>query len=411
MDKLLETKWWVVFVATGMLLGALYSSYRPAEADAGNEKESVIGPNVASSAEELVVRGSAALEGFDPANIELEGELLVAGLPSGARAVTSLDPELQSHVESIFRRYEVPFGSVVAMEPTTGRVLAYVSHSSANASAGDLALDPTPPAASVFKIVTAAALVDAGVSPSENVCFRGGSSRIQERHLEHDATSDRCATLAEALGSSTNPVFAHLSDRYLDGATLGRYAAAFGFGQALPFDVATRASPAEVPQERLERARMSAGFWHMHLSPLHGALIAATIGNGGEMPRPTLVDRVDTAGGDVLYESEPGVIRRVISEDTAEVVGAMMERTVSMQGTGRRGFFDERGQAFLGEVQAAGKTGTLSANQPYRGYTWFVGYAPAEAPTIAVAALVVNTPRWRIKAAFVARETMREFLN
>jgi cell division protein FtsI/penicillin-binding protein 2 len=87
----------------------------------------------------------------------------------------------------------------------------------------------------------------------------------------------------------------------------------------------------------------------------------------------------------------------------------MMELTVS-RGTAHGAFFDQAGNAFLPGIAVAGKTGTLTAESPYRGYTWWVGFAPAERPTIAVAALVVNSPRWRIKASYVAREALRYYL-
>ncbi len=350
------------------------------------------------------------LQGFDPRVHEADGPRRVSPLEGGRRAILSLEPGLQSHVEGVFRRYEVPFGAVVAMEPATGRVLAYVSHSSANPDAGDLVLDATPPAASVFKVITGSALVDAGVGRSRRVCYGGGSSRLREVDLEDNPRRDnRCATLGEAMGGSINSVFAKLADRHLDPPTLERYAAAFGFGHALPFDVPTRPSPAEVPTERLEFARTAAGFWHMHMSPLHAALIGATIANGGEMPRASIVDRVEGADGGVLYENEPSIFRPVIPGSTAGTVRRMMERTVS-HGTARRTFFDAHGNAFLPGISVAGKTGTLSSERPYRGYTWWVGFAPADAPTVAVAALVVNTPQWRIKAAYMARETLRYHL-
>ena len=87
-----------------------------------------------------------------------------------------------------------------------------------------------------------------------------------------------------------------------------------------------------------------------------------------------------------------------------------MERTVS-RGTARSAFFDDKGQPFLPGIIVAGKTGTLTRERPsYRGYTWWVGFAPLERPTIAVAALVVNTPEWRIKASYLAREALRYHL-
>lgn len=351
----------------------------------------------------------ALLAGLDPSERSLEDDTFVSPLDGGRRAVLTVDPPLQEHVESMFQRYEVPYASVVAIEPSTGRVLAYVSHSSANPDAGDLALDPTPPTASVFKVVTGAALIDSGVSAQTRVCYSGGGSRLRARHLQDHDSDNQCATLSEAMGGSINAVFAKLADRNLDGPTLERYASAFGFGHALPFDLPTQASPMDVPDDALERARTAAGFWHMHMSPLHGALIAATIANDGQMPRAAIVERVEDAHGEVLLSHEPSVFRSVVPRHTAREVGMMMRETVA-HGTARRSFRDPEGRPFLPGVVVAGKTGTLSAERPYRGYTWFIGFAPADAPTIAVAALVVNTPRWRIKAAYAGRETLRHYL-
>jgi cell division protein FtsI/penicillin-binding protein 2 len=352
------------------------------------------------------------LAGLDPRAHRRDGDALVSELADGSTAVLTLDPDLQEHVASELARFEVPYAGVVAIEPASGRVLAYVSHSSADPSAGDVALDAAPPTASVFKIITAAALLDVGVDVSTEVCYHGGASRIRAHDLEDSDRDRSCATLAEAVGGSLNVVFAKLADRHLDSAILARYAGAFGFGQGLPFDVPTPVSAVDIPDQsadRLEFARTAAGFWHVHMSPLHGALIAATFANGGRMPRATIVDHVVSSDGEVRFRHEPGVYRAVISRRTARAVSEMMERTVT-RGTARGAFFDAEGRAFLPEVRVAGKTGSLSDSRPYRGYTWWVGFAPADEPTIAVAALVVNTPVWRIKASYVARETLREYV-
>lgn len=356
-----------------------------------------------------VVKGGrrSPLAGFDPAARELRDGRYVAPLADGRVAELSLEPGLQAHVESVLRRYEVPYGALAALDPHDGRLLAYVSHSSANPKAGDLVLDSTPPSASVFKIITASALVDHGVGAGHRVCYSGGFRKLYARDLQDDPARDRsCATLTEALGGSINTVFAKLADRELDRSTLRRYAEAFGFGHALPFDVQTQPSPLEVPADRLELARTAAGFWHTHMSPLHAALIAATVANDGVMPRPSMVERVVGPGGKVLHEREPAPFRSVIPRSTARVVGRMMRRTVT-HGTAHGAFFDDAGNPFLPGVSVAGKTGSLSSERPYRAYSWWVGFAPADKPEIAVAALVVNTPRWRIKGSYLAREALR----
>jgi cell division protein FtsI/penicillin-binding protein 2 len=352
------------------------------------------------------------VKGFDPREHRLHEGRRVADLPEGRTAVLTLDDGLQSHVTALLERYDVPWASVVAIEPASGRVLAYISHSSANPGSADLALDATPPTASVFKVITGTALVDAaGVSPDTRVCYGGGFSRLTTADLADDPLRDRmCGSLSDAMGGSINTIFAKLALRHLDAATLERYAAAFGFGHALPFDVPTRPSPAEIPAgDPLEFARTAAGFWHVHMSPLHGSLVAATIGNHGRMPRAAIIERITDRGGATLYQHEASTFRSVVGRGTAETVTRMMQRTVT-SGTARRAFHDNQGRPFLPGIAVAGKTGTLSAQTPYRGYTWWVGFAPAEQPTIAVAVLVVNTPRWRIKASLVAREALRYYL-
>jgi peptidoglycan glycosyltransferase len=349
------------------------------------------------------------LRGFDPRQRALEGGRLSAPLAGDHRALLTLDPGLDSFVADLLDRYDVPYAGVVAVEPDTGRVLAYVSHSSAGADA-DQVIDASSPAASTFKVVTGAALLDQGVTPDTTTCYHGGYSVLRASELEDNQKLDTaCVSLSGALGASVNVVFGKLALRHLDSSTLTRYASAFGFGESLPFDVPVDASAIDVPRERVEFARTAAGFWHMRMSPLHGALIAATIANQGKMMRPYLVDRIVDAAGRPLSRTEPTLHRNVIERRTAELLGRMMRTTVT-HGTAKKTFFDDKGNPFLPGIEVAGKTGTLSKERPYRGYTWWIGFAPVDRPKIAVAALVVNSPKWRIKASYVAREALRHYL-
>ena len=328
----------------------------------------------------------------------------------GTRAVLTVDDDLQRYTSDLFERYDVPAGGLVAIEPKTGRVLAYVGYQAGKGESVEVVTDPAPPAASVFKIITAAALLDAGVKSSTSVCYGGGMRGLGPADLVDSPKRDRwCATLADALGYSINAIFAKLADRHLDQAQMTRYVSAFAFGQRLPFDLPASPSPADVPHSRLERARMAAGFWHSQLSPLHGALLAATIANDGGMPHAAIVERIEGPQGQTLYRHDPRTFRRVLPRQTAREAGEMMTRTVT-HGTAKKAFWDPRGKPFLPGIEVAGKTGTLSRNNPYRRYTWWVGYAPVDDPEIAVASLVVNEPKWRIKASYVAREALRRYL-
>jgi peptidoglycan glycosyltransferase len=350
------------------------------------------------------------LRDFDPRQRTLEAGKLSSPIGEEHRALLTVDASLDGFVEELLERYDVPYAGFVAIEPATGRVLAYVSHSSAEPGASDMVLDASAPAASVFKVVTGAALLDHGVSPETTTCYHGGYSVLRASELEDNKKLDTaCVSLTSALGSSVNVVFGKLALRHLDGQKLSRYAGAFGFGETLPFDVPTAPSAIDMPRDPVEFARTAAGFWHMRMSPLHGALIAATIGNQGRMMRPYMVERIVDAKGRPVSRTEPTLHRHVIERRTAELLGRMMRTTVT-SGTAKKTFFDSKGNPFLPGIDVAGKTGTLSKERPYRGYTWWVGFAPANAPKIAVAALVVNSPKWRIKASYVAREALRHYL-
>lgn len=347
---------------------------------------------------------------IDVARARPAGEAWVVPRRDGTRAVLTVDDGLQSHIRDLFQRYDVPAGGLVAIEPRTGRVLAYVGYEAGKGESVGVVTDPAPPAASVFKIVTASALIDAGVKSTTSVCYGGGMRGLVEADLIDSPKRDRwCATLADALGYSINAIFAKLADRHLNETRMTQYVSAFGFGQRLPFDLPNAPSPADVPESRLERARMAAGFWHSQLSPLHGALLASTIANDGGMPHAAIVDRIESANGETLYEHTPRTFRQVLPRQTARLAGEMMTRTVT-HGTAKKAFWDARGRPFLPGIRVAGKTGTLSRSNPYRRYTWWVGYAPVDDPKIAVASLVVNEPEWRIKASYVAKEALRKYL-
>jgi cell division protein FtsI/penicillin-binding protein 2 len=357
---------------------------------------------------------------LDPTQAVVQDGRLVQPLPDGSQAVLSLQPEAQEKLLALFDKYDVPVGAAVAIEVSSGRVVAFVSRSRAPMER-PAALDASFPAASVFKLVTTSALLEeARLDGAARVCYRAasGTRKLSAKDIEEafveGADGVACGTLAEGVGKSLNPVLARLAYEHLTPRTLLRFAERFAFGRAVPFDLPIDVSPLEIPQDKLEFARTAAGFWHVGLSPMHGAVLAQVIANGGRMLRPTMIDEVRTADGERLWQAESQGLRRVIAQATAEALAAMMVQTVD-SGTGKRDFTDPQGRPFL-SYPVAGKTGSLSNPNPFMAYSWFVGFAPAgtpppDTPVYAVAALVVNEDRWRIKAPLVARETLRLLLG
>jgi cell division protein FtsI/penicillin-binding protein 2 len=349
------------------------------------------------------------LAGIDLTKITLHDDGATARAPLGRVAHLTLHPQLQRATLRMLREYALPEAAVVVLDLSEGKVLVWASHVQ-QGPARDLCVESTAPAASVFKIVTAAALVEtAGVPPDIRQCYSGGESRITSLDLVDDPKRDRwCATLGEAMGRSVNTVFARLAVKNLTPPTLTNMAQAFGFGESPPFDVPVAISDVHIPEDRLGFARTAAGFWNTTMSPFEGAMIASTVANRGETLRPVLVASVTDATG-MLYEApKRAVLRRTIRPETAAALTAMMETTTS-NGTSHRAFRDLEGRAFLPNISVAGKTGSLMRAETQQFYTWFVGFAPSRSPEVAVSVLAVNTPTWRAKANVIARDVLRAY--
>jgi len=318
------------------------------------------------------------------------------------RAILTLEPALQARLERTLATWTVPWGATVLMEPATGRVIAMAEHAERDPQLRGGVLKARPPAASIFKIVTAAALLERGVDPQEAVCYHGGKHRLSPRLLEDDPRRDgRCLTLEQAFGYSANVVFAKLADRTLSAAELRAEAERFFFNASLPFEGAIEPSRAEVPDDRFGVANTAAGFGEVRMSPLHGALLASVVANGGVLSPPRLVEAVE---GEVApIPPDPA---RIVDEAVALQLADMMRATVT-EGTGRR--FFRRPPPSLRGVSVAGKTGSLFDRSPFRDWSWFVGYAPADRPQVVVATVVMNGPKWRVRAPWVAREALADF--
>ena len=233
----------------------------------------------------------------------------------------------------------------------------------------------------MFKVVSAAALVENGVSGNTRTCYHGGvSSIVADNLVDLPAMDRRCDTLAFGLGKSQNAIIAKLATRHLTAARSGAGRPQLRLRRGDPVrDLPIEPSHLDVPADGLEFARTAAGFWHSTLSPMHGALLAAAIANRGQMPAPMLIDRARDRDGRTLAQPV-ATPRQVVDAAAAREVGRMMELTTRI-GTAKGTFRDKRGRRLL-PVEVAGKTGTLSAetDHGYVGYSWFVGYAPAERP-------------------------------
>ena len=348
------------------------------------------------------------------APVEPEDGLYVQDLNDGHRILLTLDPVIQESALQIFRNREVPYAAAVMLDLRDNGVLALAGHSSMDPQVDPLEVVATAwgPAASTFKLVTTAALLDQeAANPATKVCFHGGLHGIEDEALSDDPAKDtRCETLSEAIAHSYNLVIGKLALRHLSQDHLAQIARAFQFETDIDFEFNVERSPAHIPSDPIERAKVAAGFWNVDMSPIHGAILASIFARGGRYQPPHIIDQVLGPDGSDLT---PALAKtdRVVASDVAMAVGTMMEDTTTV-GTAKTSFRDKHGNEYIPNVAVAGKTGSLTGKRPPAlNYNWFIGYAPADRPEIAFAVLLANEPKWRIKAHYAARRLVQIYLE
>ena len=349
-----------------------------------------------------------------PTPVDPASSRFVQELADGHRIMLTLDPVLQESALTIFQNREVPYAAAVMLDVRDNAVLVMAGHSSMDPEVDpvEIVASAWAPAASTFKLVTTAALLEGGaVTPSTRACFSGGLHGIEDEMLTDDPARDtRCETLSGAVAHSYNLVIAKLAMQHLEQQSLVDIAHALQFETQIPFEYTIERSPAHIPADPIERSKVAAGFWSVDLSPMHAATMASIFARGGVYQPPHIIDQVLGPEGEDLTpaRAKPS---RTLSADTALAVGEMMKATTTV-GTASKSFTDGNGKPFIPDVVVAGKTGSLTGKRaPYLNYNWFIGYAPADRPEVAFAVLLANEPKWRIKAHYAARRMVELYLG
>ncbi len=359
----------------------------------------------------LVVDPNATV---DLEKMELRGDRYVAPMSDGRMAVLTLDVRLQEAAEKVLDRSKAPRGAVVVTD-RDGKILALAGRRTADPKGGkdgivdrSLALEAWAPAASIFKVVSAAAMVEHGARGSDKVCFHGGVRSVMESNLVDSKKDRRCEDLSYGLAHSQNAIIAKVAHKRLEPTDLADAAGRFGFGKPLPFPAPAQFGTVTMPADKgVPFGRTAAGFEGVTLSPLGGAMLAGTIAHGGVAPTPTLVAAYLDGDRETPARPMPAP-RRVLDENVATEVAAMMTETCK-EGSAARAF---NGREKIRDISVAGKTGTLSENQPvYTQYSWFVGFAPASKPTLTISVLLGNAELWHLKAHTAARTVLAEGLR
>jgi penicillin-binding protein A len=330
-------------------------------------------------------------------------------------------------------------GAVVMLDPRTGEVLALASTPIYDASAianpatedaGFAAVRDNPDQplltrptqgryvpGSVFKIVTAVAglgsgRLDAGTTfPNQAQAERDGLVVNGFRINEHGGVPARTFDLAGATEVSSNIWFA-LAGLQTGGDNLTEYAARMGFGDQLPFDLPTAKSQVTPGDgsapggflDDTELANASYGQARTFVTPLQMALVASTVANGGDLMKPHLVTAMTGKQG--TRAIGPERLERVLGADEAAAIKAAMVQAV--EGDLGRQFTSG---AKVPGVTTAGKSGTAELGGEGEPHSWFIGFAPAENPEVAIAVLVERGGRGGERAAPLAGSLLSTYFE
>lgn len=334
-------------------------------------------------------------------------QLFAGAEPRGGAVSLTVDSAAQ---KAAFAGLDGRTGAVVAIEPSTGRILAmatspgfdpnaFSSHKPSTILAAQEKLEANKnkpltnrpltmllPPGSTFKLITAAAALENGVAdesrllPGPKQLDLPQTSEVMDNWNGKACSASAEVTLRQALTISCNTTFAWLGME-LGAEKLREQARKFGFDQS--FDVPMRAATSRFPEsaDAPQTALSAIGQFDVRASALQMAMVVAAIGNKGVLMRPYLVDQVLAPNLNVLDQTRPTDVRRAISESTARTLTSMMVDVVE-KGTGSN--------VRISGVKVAGKTGTAQNDPDSKPHAWFVAFAPAENPTVAVAVVLQN---------------------
>ena len=341
------------------------------------------------------------------------------GMP--LRVHTSLDSALQHRLAVLLRRYAPLIGAGVVLEPATGAVLAMASYRNENldpqvlaAGKNNYCLYAGFPAASLFKIVTAGAVLEKKAYTSYKTLPVSGRFHTLYKHqlgLKRQRFKAQSVSLEKAFSLSVNPFFGNLGIHVLKEIELRDTARSMLFNVPLEFDLPVGVSRMLEPDTEYGRAEQACGFnTETTISPLHAAMIAALPVNKGIVMRPFLVERLESGGGVELYYRRLKSLSHPFREATVKNLQRLMRATVRY-GTARKSFAHLKRVRGSRKWLMGGKTGSIDMPNRQGRCEWFAGYGVNGKREIAVAIVLVHGEKRTISSSYVAAEVIKKALK
>lgn len=391
--------------------GGFEPAFGPVDPD-GPKVVKVIGYTSGSPLDKEILAGflgQERLSGLESGFLELQepsnGEIL--------HLRTTFDRGLQAEAQKWVRAVGSLEAALVVLDPEDGKVLAMAGAGSGTklnpAVAGSF------PAASVFKLITAAAAMERnGYDEDSYVLYDGGRHTLYKSNVVKDPDVGRHkATFKESFAHSINSVFGKLGIYTLGAEELKAYAESFRFNSPILFEMEVTPSSflVEDAEDPFLLAELASGYNRTtKASPLHAAMMVAAVHNGGRVMEPYFVEEVADNRNNVLYTGTPKELGKVMADGTASSLWTLMKATV-YEGTGRKRFYDATSHPVLRRLDLGGKSGTI--NDTEGNYVdWFVALAKLkdaegkESKPLAIAAVVVHNGRARLSSQELVRRAV-----
>ena len=346
-----------------------------------------------------------------------ESEFTIQSQDQIFQVQTSLDPELMARLNATManlksrKRGKPRQLAFAAVNGRTGQIVAMSGYDLETPNVNPVARDVYP-AASLFKIVTATAVIDdLGYTPGTPLYFNGNKYTLYKRQLKETRNKYTSrTTLARAFAESINPVFGKLGQNRLGRERLDQYAAAFGFSAPLPGDLTLQSGQFATNESKYHLAELGCGFnQQTRISPIFAAVMVTSVLNQGRSLVPTMVDSI-SATDEIIYKREKAFYKTAMKPETADAMMKLMQKTIS-SGTARKSFRRTSRDKVLSKLIIGGKTGSLYNREHTIKYDWFTGFGKTRSgdDSLAVAVLVGHGKYIGVRAATHARSILRTY--
>ncbi len=318
----------------------------------------------------------------------------------GLKLRYTLDPELSSAVWRSLEHGRFQLAHVVVMDPRSGALLAYASTDPKR-----FPPDKTYPAASLVKVITAAATLDREPKAAHEACrFVGSPWRLTRDRLE-SPRSGKKVDMRKALATSNNQCFARWAVERVGPGALIDAIDRFGMLTA-PAPGHPGGLALDPGEDAFVLGELGSGLDGLQITPLHAAQLAATLVEG-QLVEPRWLAAAWAPSGESVPVPAGGPSRRVLTPELAGQLRSWLVDT-TVRGTARRAFRTRSGRPVIAGIPVSGKTGSLNGSDPKGRYEWFIGVAPAEDPKLVVATVAVQGARWWWSASQLAADVLRQ---